>query len=142
MGNMNNWGNMNNFRGNMNNPFGINPKQLLSMLGGNMNMNGLSKILSSMNTEGFDLNSFSNQMGGYNKKNNTFNSEEQSNFTNTNNESRHSSKNEERNNDDLKERIKNKNIDEEDIQFLINLKEIVDQKKKVFIDEIINLLTN
>ena len=63
MGNMNNSGNMNNFRGNMNNPFRIKPKQLLSMLGGNMNMNGLSKILSSMNTEGFDLNSFSNQMG-------------------------------------------------------------------------------
>ena len=36
-----------------NNPFGINPQQLISMLGGNMN--GIGNILSSMNRNGFDF---------------------------------------------------------------------------------------
>lgn len=38
-----------------NNPFGINPTQLLSMLGGNFDMGGLNNMLSSMNMDGFDL---------------------------------------------------------------------------------------
>lgn len=38
-----------------NNPFGINPAQLMNMLGGNLDMSGLNNMISSMNMDGFDL---------------------------------------------------------------------------------------
>ncbi|MGL4106500.1 hypothetical protein [Clostridium sp. LP20] len=64
-----------------NNPFGINPQQLLAMLGGNMDMGGLGNMLQSMNRDGFDLNSMNQhmnqqmnqQMNGNNAGNNGFN---------------------------------------------------------------------
>ena len=50
-------------------PFGINPQQLLGMLGG-MDISGLGNILSSMNRQGFDLNSMNQQMNnGFNYNN-------------------------------------------------------------------------
>lgn len=49
----------------MNNPFGIDPKQLLGMLGGNMDMGRLNNMLSSMNRDGFDFSSIA-QMTGMN----------------------------------------------------------------------------
>ncbi|MFQ6999882.1 MAG: hypothetical protein ACLRRH_00775 [Clostridium sp.] len=52
----------------MNNPFGINPQQLLNMFGGNMDMNKLGNILSSMNREGFNINSQMNN-GNFNMNN-------------------------------------------------------------------------
>ena len=63
--NMNNGMNMRN--NSMNNPFGINPQQLLNMFGGNMDMNKLGNILSSMNREGFNIN---NQKEEFNNSNN------------------------------------------------------------------------
>lgn len=56
--NSNNSNNVNNNRGQFNNnPFGINPNQLLSMFG-NIDMSQISNMLQSMNTQGFDLNNF------------------------------------------------------------------------------------
>ena len=52
-----------------NNPFGISPQQLLSLLGSNFNMNGIGNILSNMNMDGFDFNSIANQMGSNNPGN-------------------------------------------------------------------------
>ncbi len=54
-----------------NNPFGINPNQLLSLLGNNFNMNGLGSILNSMNMNGFDFNSMNNINKNNNNNNNT-----------------------------------------------------------------------
>lgn len=55
--NMNNINNMNNMRmnGNNNNPFGIDPFQLMGLFGGNIDMSSIGKILASMNTNGFNL---------------------------------------------------------------------------------------
>ena len=93
--NMNNGMNMRN--NSMNNPFGINPQQLLNMFGGNMDMNKLGNILSSMNREGFNINSQLNI---------------------------------------------NINLDEDNddnMEFLLSLRKIVDSSKLDFIDEIIDL---
>lgn len=59
----------------INSPFGINPSELLSMLGGNFNMNGLGNLLANMNLEGFNLNSMKNNIhkesrANYNTKDN------------------------------------------------------------------------
>ena len=48
----------NNIDNNMNmspNPFGIDPFQLMNLLGGNVDMNSIGNMLSSMNTNGFNL---------------------------------------------------------------------------------------
>ncbi|MGL5378571.1 hypothetical protein [Clostridium sp.] len=70
-------GNGNNFKNNNqnNNPFGINPAQLMSLLGGNMDMSQIGNLLSSMNTDGFDLNNLNlgalqNIMGNNGNQNN------------------------------------------------------------------------
>ena len=36
-------------------PFGIDPMQLMGLLGGNFDMNNMGNMLSSMNTNGFNL---------------------------------------------------------------------------------------
>ena len=61
-----------------NNPFGIDPMQLLGLLGGNFDMRNMSNMLASMNTNGFNLNNLGPlaQMAGLNLDNN---------FTNGNN---------------------------------------------------------
>ena len=66
----NNMGRNQGFGANSNNrfPFGINPQQLLGMLGGNFDMNRLGSILNSMNMEGFDLNSMNQQMNNNNNR--------------------------------------------------------------------------
>ena len=103
--NMNSGMNMRN--NSMNNPFGINPQQLLNMFGGNMDMNKLGNILSSMNREGFNLNNINTQMNngnfGMNNQKEDFND-----------------------NDD-------------NMEFLLSLRRIVDSSKLDFIDEIIDL---
>lgn len=110
-----------------NNPFGINPQQLLSMLGGNFDMNRVNSILSSMNKEGFDINSVNDQMK---YKNDNFSEGEMSEKT----------KNVYNDNEEIINKAKSKKIDEENMVFLINLKEIVDIKKQEFIDTIIQTL--
>ena len=115
--NMNN--NMN-MRNPMNNPFGINPQQLLSMFGGNMDMNKLGNILSSMNREGFNLNNINSQMN-----NGNFNMNNQSKeYNDVSNES--ANINMEGNNDD-------------NMEFLLSLRRIVDSSRLDFIDKIIEL---
>lgn len=48
----------NNFNNNL--PFGLNFNQLLGLLGNQFDINGLNQILSMMNNNGIDINSFSN----------------------------------------------------------------------------------
>lgn len=64
----------------MNNPFGIDPKQLLGMLGGNMDMGRLNNMLSSMNRDGFDFSSIAQMPGNNNNNNNGMNMNSNSNF--------------------------------------------------------------
>ncbi|KJZ87296.1 hypothetical protein ClosIBUN13A_CONTIG158g02404 [Clostridium sp. IBUN13A] len=70
--------NNNNMMNSNNNPFGIDPMQLLGLLGGNFDMRNMSNMLASMNTNGFNLNNLGPlaQMAGLNLDNN---------FTNGNN---------------------------------------------------------
>ena len=60
--------NMNNRQTYNNGPFGINPNQLLSSMFGNIDMNQISSVLQSMNTQGFDFNNLNlgNLMGNMN----------------------------------------------------------------------------
>lgn len=112
--NMNRYGNINN------NPFGISPQQLLNLIGGNMNMNSLGNILSSMNTEGFDLNSMGSQMG-FNDINNMNTQEGEFEAPTDFNE------------------ISKEDIDDENIEFLISLKKVINPSKVEFINKIIDL---
>jgi predicted transcriptional regulator YheO len=103
-----------------NNPFGINPQQLLSMLGGNMDMSGLGNLLSAMNKNGFDLNSLNNFNG---TSNNPINDKS--------NPTPHKEKSDESENLESTE--------DDNIQFLESLRKIVDINKIDFIDRIIEL---
>ena len=62
--------NMNNI--NNNNPFGIDPMQLMSLLGGNFDISNMTNMLASMNTNGFNLGNLGPmaQMAGLNLDNN------------------------------------------------------------------------
>lgn len=55
-----------------NTPFGIDPMQLMGLLGGNFDMSNMGNMLSSMNTNGFDLGNLGSiaQMMGINLDNN------------------------------------------------------------------------
>lgn len=60
---------INNFQDNnrhysVNNPFGLNPAQLLSLLGGN-DMGQLGNLLNTMGRDGFDLSGLGNMMTGF-----------------------------------------------------------------------------
>lgn len=105
-----------------NNPFGITPQQLLGLLGGNMDMNGLGNVLSSMGKEGFDLNSLNQQVVN---EGNSYNVDD---IINKKGENEHSKKKKEKNYDS-----------DENIQFLLSLRNIVDSNRVGFIDKIIKL---
>ncbi len=70
-----------------NNPFGIDPMQLLGLLGGNFDMRNMSNMLASMNTNGFNLNNLGPlaQMAGLNLDNNFANLNNNNNNLNRNN---------------------------------------------------------
>lgn len=70
---------------NKNIPFGIDPMQLMGLLGGNFDMNNMGNMLSSMNTNGFNLGNLGSiaQMMGLNLDNNFL----QGNMNNSNNDS-------------------------------------------------------
>ncbi len=55
-------------------PFGIDPMQLMGLLGGNFDMNNMGNMLASMNTNGFNLGNLNSiaQMMGLNLDNNLF----------------------------------------------------------------------
>lgn len=100
-------------RNNMyNNPFGINPQQLLNMLGGNLDLNSLNNLITSMNKDGFDFNSMNQKMNS-NINQNMEEQQEEKVDNNTNFEQ------------------------DENINMLISLKNIVDPKRVEFIDKII-----
>jgi len=122
-----------------NNPFGINPQQLLSMLGGNVDMNGLGNLLTAMNKNGFDLNSLNNLNNlNVNPNNNANTNNNNSNSTNNNN---HVTKNNNPTQSKKKSEDNEKLESEEDenIEFLEALKKMVDTNKIEFIDKIIEL---
>jgi hypothetical protein len=149
-------------------PFGINPAQLMSMLGGNIDMGQIGNMLSSMKMDGLDLNNFnlgqlgnnapnkgsstSNRigfdlgslqgmmnnlgMGGFNLGNNN---SQNLNFTNLNSEND--------NNLNIANEENNNSTDEsiyydENIQMLVAIKSIVDSKKAIFLDKVIEAYNN
>lgn len=105
-------------RNNMyNNPFGINPQQLLNMLGGNLDLNNLNNLITSMNKDGFDFNSMNQKMNG-NINQNMEEKQEEKVDNNTNFEQ------------------------DENMNMLLSLKNIVDPKRVEFIDKIIMAYKN
>ena len=49
-------------------PFGINPAQLMNLLGGNVDLNQIGNMLSSMKMDGLDLNNFNLGQSGNNQQ--------------------------------------------------------------------------
>ena len=150
----NNMGRNQGFGANSNNrfPFGINPQQLLGMLGGNFDMNRLGSILNSMNMEGFDLNSMNQQMNNnnngkanMNSNNNNFNFESMMNAMNgMNMMGNHMDNNKVNTENTFKfdENSYSEEVDDENIQILLSLRKIVDPNKVQFVDKIIELYNN
>ena len=139
-------------------PFGIDPMQLMGLLGGNFDMSNMGNMLSSMNTNGFDLgnlgslakmmglnldNNFS--QGNMNSTNNDMNKNIHSNvgrnmnsYSNNNTPPKGNvNSNIDKNN---KKTTNNKNIKDNDanLDFLIALKSYVHPDRIQFIDKIID----
>lgn len=109
-----------------NNPFGINPAQLLSMFG-NIDMSQINSMLQSMNTEGFDFNNLNlgplqNMMSGVG-----------------NVQGKQGKQSNSRTADSNKDHKMNIVGDDENIQMLIAIRSIVSNEKAIFIDKIIKL---
>lgn len=121
---------------NYNNPFGINPNQLLSMFG-NIDMNQINSMLQSMGADGFDFNNFNlgsiqNLMNGMGR-----NPGQQQNFENNG----QGQQNTQRNNNEMnhKQNFDDFNDEDDNIQLLNSFRSIVGEEKKDFIDKIIKL---
>lgn len=161
---MRNEANNNNNNNNNNNPFGIDPGQLMGLLGGNFDMNSMGNILASMNTNGFNLGSLAPlaKMAGINLGNNfpqgnNINSGMNGNMNynmnngmngnsnvNTDNPINSSPSEKANSNNHRKSSSKgsnNKNDKEydENLDFLISLKSYVHPDRIKFIDKIIEL---
>lgn len=145
-------------------PFGINPTQLMNLLGGNIDLNQIGNMLSSMKLDGIDLNNFNLNQGSNNQSNSKgFNFEplqgmmnnlgfggfnvpnNNSSGFNFENNSSHIEKAEGENLnqeivDDKEEDMVEEEFLEEDenIQMLIAIKSIVDSKKAIFLDRVID----
>ena len=140
-------------------PFGIDPMQLMGLLGGNFDMNNMGSILSSMNTNGFNLgnlgsiaqmmglnldNSFS--QGNMTNQNNDFNKNIHTNINqskqyNNTNQKGNASQNVDRSN---KKDAKETEVKENDanLTFLMALKSYVHPDRIKFIDKIIEAYKN
>lgn len=157
-------------RVNKNAPFGINPAQLMSMLGGNIDMGQIGNMLSSMNMDGLDLNNFNlGQFGNSSQDRNNMNNRVgfdlgalqgmmnnlgmgSFNLHNNNNNNDTSEFNSsfnqiDDNNLDITDEKSNMHDidlldDDENIQMLIAIKSIVDSKKATFIDKVIEAYNN
>ena len=139
----NNMGRNQGFGANQNNrfPFGINPQQLLGMLGGNFDMNRIGNMLNSMNMDGFDLNSmnipnnngfnFNSMMNAMNGMNTNMNNNMNNNFNSDVNAPDITSQESTSYNVD--------DMDDENIQLLMSLRRIVDPSKIQLIDKMIEL---
>lgn len=126
--------NMNNRQTYNNGPFGINPNQLLSSMFGNIDMNQISSLLQSMNTQGFDFNNLNlgNLMGNMNPMGTSMN--------------QNSNWNKEVDNRDEEEEDKNVNssifegsidTNDENMKMLKAIRSIVSGERGEFIDKII-----
>lgn len=121
---------------NYNNPFGINPNQLLSMFG-NIDMNQINSMLQSMGADGFDFNNFNlgsiqNLMNGMGRNN----TQQQQNQQNNNQwQTNNFGDNQKQNLDTLN----NFDFEDDNIQLLNSFRNIVGEEKKEFIDKIIKL---
>lgn len=133
-------------------PFGINPLQLMSMLGSNIDMSQIGNMLSSMKMDGLDLNNFNLNKGANNNNNNPnlnnmgldlgslqnmMNNLGLGNFAGMNNSS----------SDDLnigekKDEAKIRNNDDENLKILQAIKVIINPNKVEFIDKIIEAYKN
>lgn len=166
MQNNNEMNNNNNMQNTNSNPFGIDPFALMNLLGGNMDMRNLGNVLSSINTNGFNIGNLENiaKMAGINLNAMNNNMNGISSMMNT-----HSSTNNEPNNvvkptdsaqelnDDIEdidieskpkksEKKKNEkkqgNIitkEDENLIFLKQLRSYIHPNKAAFIDKIIKL---
>ena len=142
--NQNNQSNQNNFNGNgqqqfNNNPFGINPNQLLSMLG-NIDMAQIGSLLQNMNVPGLDFNNldlgmFQNMMGnmGSGTANNRNGNQNNMQNGNLNNSQRA------KNSSDTENNFYEDNSEDDNIKMLKAIRTFVDGGRAEFIDKIINL---
>ena len=135
-------------------PFGINPSQLMNLFGGNIDFNQIGNMLSSMKIDGLDLNNFNlNQeksnsnakefdfsplqkimsnlgMNNFNVGNNNVSPfEEDSNISYMDSKENNQEVEEARDEDFFEE--------DENVQMLIAIKSIVDSKKAIFLDRVI-----
>ena len=152
---------------NTNAPFGINPAQLMGLLGNNVDFNQIGNMLSSMKMDGLDLNNFnlnnqaSSQVAkpafdlgplqgfmsslglsdtGKNNNSNMFNnsSNAQNDVNEENEENEVDEISEEHINISQEEFNKEEFLEEdENIQMLIAIKSIVDSKKALFLERVI-----
>lgn len=152
--------NNNNMMNSNNNPFGIDPMQLLGLLGGNFDMRNMSNMLASMNTNGFNLNNLGPlaQMAGVNLDNGFTNGNNNQNMgtdmpsSNLNkneiNTEKHdelrdkrtntrTNKQEQMKQNETMTQTQNKTRDE-NLEFLISLRNFVHQSKIPFVDRIID----
>lgn len=141
-----------NFGDNM--PFGINPTQLMNLLGGNIDFNQIGNMLSSMKMDGIDLNNFNLNQGSNNSNSKEFDfaplqnimsnlgggsfnaGNNNSNIFGYENNAAHIENekiNAEAQDDELEEFLE----EDENIQMLIAIKSIVDSQKAVFLDKVI-----
>lgn len=140
----NNQDNQNNFNGNgqqqfNNNPFGINPNQLLSMLG-NIDMGQIGSLLQNMNVPGLDFNNldlgiFPNMMGNQSTTAQNARNGNQGNVPNSNlgNNTKNASDN---------VNYYEENNEDENIKMLKAIRTFVDGGRGEFIDKVINLYNN
>ncbi len=124
---------------NYNNPFGINPNQLLSMFG-NIDMNQINSMLQSMGADGFDFNNFNlgslqNLMNGMGRNTAQQQNQQNSKQGQTNAQSNNRNDNQKESFDDLEDL----EYEDDNIQLLNSFRNIVGEEKKEFIDKIIKL---
>lgn len=126
--------NMNNRQTYNNGPFGINPNQLLSSMFGNIDMNQISSLLQSMNTQGFDFNNLNlgNLMGNMNSMGTSMNQ-------NSNLNKEVDNRDEEEEDKSVNNSIFDGSIDrsDENMKMLKAIRSIVSGERGEFIDKII-----
>ncbi len=133
-------------------PFGIDPMQLMGLLGGNFDVGNMGNMLSSMNTNGFDLGNLAPiaQMMGLNLDNsflqgntNNQNSSINNSMNNQNNDINRNMSSKSNENSNLnkgnKKSSNNKNTRDKDanLDFLITLRSYAHPDRIKFIDKII-----
>ena len=128
--------NMNNRQTYNNGPFGINPNQLLSSMFGNIDMNQISSLLQSMNTQGFDFNNLNlgNLMGNMNPMGTSINQ-------NSNWNKEVDNRDEDQEDNSVEGSIFQDSIDrnDENMKMLKAIRSIVGGERGEFIDKIIHM---